>query len=220
MYRPPMTTTENWEQTLPYRDNRLLHFLSVTYAAVWLALAISPADRLDWLLENCIVFTFWAMLLWSFPRFQFSDVSYVLLFIFMLLHAIGAHYAYSNVPLGEFVRFKFGWLRNDYDRWTHFSYGILCSYPLREAALRIAPMSSFWASFTSVNLISSTSALYEILEAWVAKVVNPILGAEYLGSQGDSWDTQNDMACAIFGSCVTMAFTAWLRVRRRRAILR
>lgn len=215
-----MTTTDNWEQTRPYRENRLLQFLSVTYVAVWVALALSPVDRLDWLLENCIVFSFWAMLLWSFPRFQFSDVSYLLLFVFMLLHAVGAHYAYSNVPLGEWVRIKFGFLRNDYDRWTHFAYGVLFSYPFREAALRIAPMSSFWASFTAINLVASTSAVYEILEAWVAQVVNPVLGAEYLGSQGDSWDTQNDMLCAIVGSGIAMAFTAWVGYRRRRAILR
>ena len=215
-----MTTTENWEQTRPYRDNPLLKVLSAAYIALWIALAISPADRLDWMLENCIVFTFWAMLLWSYPRFQFSDVSYFLLFVFMLLHAVGAHYAYSNVPLGEWVRMKFGWLRNDYDRWTHFAYGLLFAYPFREASLRIAPLSNFWASFTSINLIASTSAVYEILEAWVAKVVNPVLGAEYLGTQGDSWDTQNDMLCAIVGSCIAMAFTGWLRHRRRVALLK
>jgi putative membrane protein len=215
-----MTTTENWDQSRPYRENPILQFLSATYVLMWLGMAISPVDRLDWLLENCIVFLFWAMLLWSFPRFQFSDVSYVLVFVFMLLHAVGAHYAYSNVPLGEWCRQYFGWQRNDYDRWTHFAYGLLFSYPFREAALRIAPVSTFWAAFGSINVIAASSAIYEILEAWVAQTVNPVLGAEYLGSQGDSWDTQNDMASAIFGSVVALAFTSWLQRRRRRAILR
>ena len=170
-----MTTTENWDQSRPYRENPILQFLSATY---------------------------------------------VLVFVFMLLHAVGAHYAYSNVPLGEWCRQYFGWQRNDYDRWTHFAYGLLFSYPFREAALRIAPVSTFWAAFGSINVIAASSAIYEILEAWVAQTVNPVLGAEYLGSQGDSWDTQNDMASAIFGSVVALAFTSWLQRRRRRAILR
>lgn len=215
-----MTTTETWEQSRPFRENPLLQALSALYVLLWLGMAIAPVDRLDWLLENCIVFMFWAMLLWSFPRFQFSDMSYLLLFVFMLLHAVGAHYAYSNVPIGEWFRHQFGWQRNDYDRWTHFAYGLLWSYPFREAALRLTSTSAFWAAFASVNLVASTSALYEILEAWVAQTVNPVLGAEYLGSQGDGWDTQNDMACAIFGSILTMSFTAWLQRRRRRTLLR
>ncbi len=172
-------------------------------------MAVSPVDRMDWLLENLLVFAFCGAAISSMKRFQLSDLSYVLLFVFMTLHAIGAHYTYGQVPLGYWIRDQFGWNRNDFDRVAHFAYGLLFVYPIREVFVRTLRVRGFWSYFLPVDVILSTSAFFELLEAWIAQIVKPELANQYLGSQGDFFDAQNDMASALMGAIVTMGYTAW-----------
>jgi putative membrane protein len=193
-----------------------------------LALAIAPADRADWALENALVAVAVPVLVWSWRRFPLSRLSYTLVFVFLCLHTVGAHYTYSEVPydawsrqlLGFSLNETFGFERNHFDRLVHFSYGLLMAYPARELFFRVADARGFWAYFLPLDLMLSTSALFELFE-WAAAVwFGGDLGVAYLGTQGDAWDAQKDMALAGLGALIAMSATLAVNLRWQRDFAR
>lgn len=200
--------------------NRYLLILSVVFAAEWVALAIDPYDRHDWLLENALVFIAVVMFVLTYKRFPLSRVSITLVFLFLCLHEIGAHYTYSHVPYQVWTQKIFGtslnsamdFERNHFDRFVHFSYGFLLAYPIREVFLRIASVRGFWGYFLPLDLAMSTSMIYELIEWAAAEVFGGDLGAAYLGTQGDVWDAQKDMLLATIGAFTSMALTAAINI--------
>jgi putative membrane protein len=125
--------------------NRLLQVLLGGYFLVWIVLAISPVDRQDWLLENILTLVWVTLLILTYRRFQFSDLSYLLIILFMILHAIGAHYTYSKVSLGFWLQRVMDLDRNHYDRLVHFAFGLLLAYPAYELVLCRARARHGWA---------------------------------------------------------------------------
>lgn len=186
-------------------NRRLVQGLLLWYGLFWIWLAIEPVDRRDWLLENLLSLTLVAVLALTYRRYQFSRLSYGLIALFLTLHAIGAHYTYAEVPFGYWLKDFFILSRNPFDRLAHFAYGALLVYPLRELLVRLAGLRGFWASFLSVSTILAQSGLFEVAEAVVASIVSPELGSTYLGTQGDEWDAQKDMAAALTGALLTMS---------------
>jgi putative membrane protein len=192
--------------------------LAVLFLLLWVCLAIDPHDRHDWALENALSVALVLALLLSGWRLPLSRISYTLIFLFLCLHEIGAHYTYSEVPYdawfqaltGGSLNAWMGWERNQYDRWVHFCYGLLLAYPVREVFLRVAEVRGFWGYFLPLDLTMSTSMLYELIE-WLAAVwLGGELGAAYLGTQGDPWDAHKDMLLASLGAVVAMTLTALL----------
>ncbi|MFO0775679.1 MAG: DUF2238 domain-containing protein [Nitrospiraceae bacterium] len=173
------------------------------YLVVWVALAISPVDRKDWALENILAVAFLSLLIATYRRFRLSNASYLCITGFMLLHAVGAHYTYAEVPLGFWLKEAFGLTRNPFDRIVHFSYGFFLVYPLRELLIRLADVKGFWAYYLPISGILAQSGLFEIIEMVIAVIVNPELGSAYLGMQGDEWDAQKDMVMATMGAIIT-----------------
>jgi putative membrane protein len=207
---------------------RYLILLATIYAAVWIALAIDPVDRADWMLENVLVLVFIAMMAVSYRWLVFSRISYTLMFVFLCVHAIGAHYTYSLVPYddwfiqltGASLNETLGWERNNFDRVVHFSYGLLLAYPIREVFLRIAEVRGFWGYFLPLDLTMSTSMIYELIEWAAAESLGGDLGMAYLGTQGDVWDGHKDMALASLGALIAMTLTAMLNVYLQRDFAR
>jgi len=194
------------------KRNKLLVGLLVWYGLLWTVLAIAPHNRQDWLLENLLALAAVLSLVSTYRRFQFSTPSYLLITAFLSLHATGAHYTYAEVPIGYWLQQVFGLSRNPFDRLVHFSYGLLLAYPLRELLIRLAGVSSFWSYYLPVSGTLAQSGLFEIVEAMVAQIVSPELGAAYLGTQGDEWDAQKDMIAALSGACLCMAIV-WISAR-------
>jgi putative membrane protein len=199
----------------PFKSNRVLQAMILWLVAVWILAAINPLYPRDWLLENLLVIGWSALLVATYRRFQFSNVSYGLFIAFLSLHLAGSHYTYSETPFGFWMQDWFGFERNHYDRIVHFSFGLLIAYPMREILLRTAGLNIAWSYFITLNCIMAFSAIYEVIEAITAVVVSPELGAAYLGTQGDEWDAQKDGGLAFLGSMVAMSITwAWLRMQR------
>jgi putative membrane protein len=186
-------------------------------------LAFAPLDRADWALENVLVVVAVVVLVLGYGRLRFSNLSYSLIFLFLCLHEIGAHYTYAQVPYdawfaaatGHTLNEILGWQRNHFDRLVHFLYGLLLAYPIREVFLRVANVRGFWGYFLPLDLTASTSMLFELFEWVAAEVVGGDLGMAYLGTQGDVWDAHKDMALASTGALLAMAATAgvnyWLQ---------
>ncbi|HKY70757.1 MAG TPA: DUF2238 domain-containing protein [Nitrospira sp.] len=198
----------------------LLHALLLWYGLLWTVLAIAPRDRQDWLLENLLALSAVATLAATYRRFQFSTLSYVLITVFLSLHAVGAHYTYAEVPFGFWLRDAFGLSRNPFDRLVHFAYGLLLAYPLRELLVRLAGIESFWSYYLPISGMLAQSGFFEIVEAVVAQIVSPELGTAYLGTQGDEWDAQKDMVAALSGAllCMTAVLIATATSSRSRAV--
>jgi putative membrane protein len=193
------------------RNNKFVLFAIILYAAFWTALAIKPLDRGDWLLENLLIFISVAVLALTYRRFRFSNLSYGLILIFLAFHTIGAHYTYAKVPIGFWLKDWFHLNRNHYDRIIHFGFGFLLLYPMNELLIRSGRVKPAWAPWLAAAALWALSSLFEIIEAVVAMVVRPDLGAAYLGTQGDIWDAQKDMACAFVGAVLV---ALWLIIRR------
>jgi putative membrane protein len=177
------------------------------FLAVWAVCAISPLSRTDWLLENLLTFLGVPIAIATFHRFRFSNRAYVQATVFLVLHAIGGHYTYAKVPLGDWLATAFGLARNHYDRIVHFSFGLLMLRPLRELGFRddrsLGPYAKLYFSVAGIGLWSMT---YEIVEWLVAEIVDPAAGSAYLGTQGDEWDAQKDMAVALVGALIAALF--------------
>jgi putative membrane protein len=205
-------------------SRRVVGSAACLYVALWLALAIHPYSRADWLLENALVVGLFAVL-WVVRRwFRFSNASLLLILLFLALHTIGSHYTYAKVPYdawwhsltGHTLNSVFGWERNHYDRLVHFCYGLLLAYPIREFFLRIVEVRGFWAYFLPLDVALSTSALYELIEWAAATIFGGDLGMHYLGTQGDIWDAHKDMGLAALGALLAMLITAFLSARLKR----
>jgi putative membrane protein len=183
------------------------------FAVVWVVLAVSPSDRMDWLLENGLTFIAVPLLLWSYRRHRLSDRAYVQITVFLVLHTIGSHYTYAEVPAGFWVQRALGLARNHYDRLVHFSFGLLMLRPIRELGFggtrEPGPVAVAYFTIAGVAL---WSCLYEVLEWAVAAIVDPAAGTAYLGTQGDQWDAEKDMGLAVLGAVIAAAIE-WRRAR-------
>ena len=204
--------------------NRYVLVLAVLFAIEWVLLAIAPHDRADWALENVIVIALVVLLAATYRKFPLSRVSYTLIFLFLMLHEVGAHYTYSRVPYDEWMIGLFGFSldqalgfeRNHFDRFVHFCYGLLFAYPIREVFIRIADVKGFWGYFLPLDVTMSTSMIYELVEWGAARLLGGDLGMAYLGTQGDVWDAHMDMALASLGALIAMSVTALININLQR----
>jgi len=187
------------------------------FTLVFIALGIAPKTREDWLLENLIVFATVAWLLWGWRRMRLSLAAYVLLFVFGVFHEIGSHYQYSDVPYdsvfmaltGGSLDALFGFERNQYDRFVHFLYGLLLTPVAAEILVARVPMRGFWRFLLPVTFMMSHALIYELVEWAAASVFGGELADAYLGTQGDIWDAQKDMALATLGSLLVHPLWMW-----------
>src|ERR1044071_378356 len=185
-------------------------------AAVLVITGYRPEKVFDWWLENLAALTFLAVLGISYRRLPLSDLSYLLIFVYLSLHEWGAEYKYSDVPLGEWMKPWLDTTRNHYDRIMHFSYGLLLAYPMQEWFMRVVGVTSRWRYLLPVESTLAFSACYEMTEAFLASILTPERGEEFVGMQGDMWDSQKDMLMAGLGAIAAMAVVAIGRSRRGR----
>ena len=210
------------------RYGRFCLGLLIAFAIYWALLAIAPYDRQDWLLENALTFMFVPVIVVSYWVLPLSRISYFFIFVFMCLHSLGAHYTYSEVPydawtqslFGTSINDAFGWQRNHFNRLVHFSYGLLLAYPAREIFFRLASARGFWSYFLPLDIVMSTSMIFELIEWAVAEIVGGDLGIAYLGTQGDVWDAHKDMALASLGALLTMSVTMAVNAKLQRDFAR
>ena len=182
--------------------------LLLVFGAVWTVLAIAPSYRQDWLLENVLIFV-------AVPLLVATSRS---MFVFFVLHAIGAHYTYSEVPWREWLHLQDAGTgpgsatRNNYDRFVHFSYGLLMFPAVWELFATRASPQRIWRCVMPVTFLMAHSVIYELIEWGAAVMFGGDLGVAYLGTQGDEWDAQKDMGLAtagvLVGLLLTLAFSS------------
>jgi len=193
-------------------QDKLVKILAIIFSIEWILLAINPLFRDDWMLENVLVVIYLGLMVWLRKHVKFSNASYIMMFIFLTLHEVGAHYTYAEVPYNEWTTAIFGqslndmlgFERNHFDRLIHFVYGLLLFVPLFEVFSQKSRATDVWCYFYAVNMVMSTSMLFELIEWAAAEFFGGDLGIAYLGTQGDVWDAHKDMALAWLGSIIAM----------------
>jgi putative membrane protein len=199
------------EAVSTFRSNRFLHILMSLFLAVWIISAVKPEIPEDWMLENLLVFLLVGVLIATWRWLALSNFSYLLIFVFLCLHECGAHYQYSAAVPGEWLKTILHTDRNHYDRFVHLSFGLLLWYPQREILMRKAGLRGVWLDTLPVFTTLAWSALYEMIEAVTASVVDPVDALAFLGSQGDPWDSQEDMFMALCGAVISLLLSTVMR---------
>jgi putative membrane protein len=196
---------------IPFLKNWWLKIFLVAFLAVWIDSFIGTSDYSNWMLENLLVVIFFIVLLWSYRRYQFSDLSFLLITIYLILHVYGSKYTYAENPLGYWLKDQFNWERNHYDRIVHFSFGFLLAYPMRELFLKWLRFPRWVAWILPIEITLSIGSLYELIEWSVAGIFFPEQGMAYLGTQGDIWDAQKDIALAVFGAALATTIVSSIK---------
>ncbi|MFY9554333.1 MAG: DUF2238 domain-containing protein [Blastocatellia bacterium] len=180
---------------------RVIWFAS---AAVFIWSAIQPHDYFTWLLEVIPAVAGAAVLLVTYRRFRFTTLVYTLIALHMIILMVGGHYTYAEVPIGQWIRDQFDLSRNHYDRLGHFAQGFVPAMISREVLLRLNVVKrGRWLFVLVVSVCLAISALYELVE-WIVSAMTGSSGDAFLGTQGDVFDTQKDMAMAFIGALTAL----------------
>ena len=184
----------------PFRTNQWLWLYIAVFSVIWASTLIGTTDINNWLIENILTFLCIIFLIATFKKFQFSDLSYLLICIYLCLHVYGSKYTYAENPFGYWLRDFFNASRNPYDRIVHFGFGFLLAYPMREQFLKWWKYPKRLCWILPIEITLSIGALYEIIEWAVADLFFTAQGDAYLGIQGDIWDAQKDIFLAFAGA--------------------
>ncbi len=182
--------------------------LALLFVALSIWSAIAPASREVWIAEVIPVFAAFLLLLFTYPKFRFSNTAYTLMAGWLILHTIGAHYTFANVPFDWFNQL-IGSERNQFDRVAHYIIGFY-AYPMAEFLYRKGYSGKYLASLFGLFFIMSVAAGYEIIEWIYADLEGGEAGIEFLGSQGDIWDAQKDMLADTLGAVTSLLLFLWM----------
>jgi len=172
--------------------------LVVLIVLVWSGIA--PKDGFTWFLEVVPVLVALPLLLGTRRPFPFTPLAYALMAVHAVILMVGGHYTYAEVPLFNWLRDAFELSRNHYDRLGHLAQGFVPAIVAREILLRRSPLEpGKWLFFLVTSICLAISAFYELIEWWVA-VSSGDNAVAFLATQGDIWDTQWDMFCALLGA--------------------
>ncbi len=187
--------------------------LALLLVVALIASGIAPFDRLTWLMEVMPVIIILPVLAATRRRFALTNLLYTLIFLHALVLIVGGAYTYARVPAGFWVQHAFDLARNPYDKLGHLMQGFVPALAAREIFIRNQLVRGRgMQAFLCVCVAMFVSAVYELIE-WRAAVWMGQGADEFLGTQGDVWDTQTDMACALVGSTIAVLFFARLHDR-------
>jgi putative membrane protein len=185
---------------------------SMVVLLVWSG--IHPHDRFTWWLEVAPIFLGVPALILLYPRLRLTPLVYTLIWIHCGILMLGGHYTYAQVPLGFWMERWFGFTRNHYDRIGHFAQGFIPAMLAREIFIRRSPLAgSRWLPFMVICFCLAFSAFYELVEFWTA-LAEGSAATDFLGTQGDPWDTQWDMMLALIGAIVSLLLLSRVQDRQ------
>lgn len=188
--------------------------LLLLVAIVFAWSAVGPHDYFTWFLEVAPVIIGAMILIPTYKRFTLTDLLYVLLAIHAVILMVGGHYTYAEVPLGDWVKELLGLNRNHYDRLGHLAQGFVPAILAREVLLRNRVVrGKAWLFVIVVSICLAFSAMYELIE-WSVAAITGAAAEAFLGTQGDVWDSQKDMALAFIGAILAQLLLAGLHDRQ------
>jgi putative membrane protein len=189
------------------KANKFFWLLAGLLACYWIYGWNFCIDRQDWIIENLLVVICLSVLVMIRKWHRFSDLSYLCIFLFVMLHLYGAFYAYTQNAFGSWLQNKFLLWRNPYDRIVHFSFGFFMAYPFRELLIHKFRVSSKASWLLPVEIAFSFGTIFELIEWGVSGVTTKETGETYVATQGDVWDAHKDILLAAAGAALCMLLT-------------
>jgi putative membrane protein len=190
-----------------------LALLAITIVLLAIS-AYKPYEMATWWMEVAPVIVAIPILLATYRRFPLTPLVYTLIFVHACILILGGHYTYARVPPGFWVQDFFGFARNHYDRLGHLAQGFIPAMIAREILLRRTPLrQGGWLFFLVCCVCLAISAVYEFIEWWAA-LIGGAGATEFLGTQGDVWDTQWDMFMALIGSILAQLTLARVHAKQ------
>lgn len=184
--------------------SRIHLILLALVVAVLLWSGWRPHDRLTWWLETSPGIVGLVLLGWTYGRFRLTTLCYILIALHICVLCVGGHYTYARVPLFDWLRPIFGWHRNHYDRLGHLMQGFVPAIIAREILIRLEVLKrKKWLTYLVISICLGISALYELIE-WATALACGAASTDFLGTQGDVWDTQTDMFLALVGAITAL----------------
>ncbi|WP_395043360.1 DUF2238 domain-containing protein [Flavobacterium sp.] len=199
------------DERVSLKNNIWLKIFIGFFSINWLNSYVGNTDTANWILENTLVFVFLGFLIFTYKKFIFSDLSYLLICVYLCLHVYGSKYTYAENPFGYWLKDYLDLSRNHYDRIVHFSFGFLLAYPMREMFLKWLKFPNWVAWTLPIEITLSISGFYELIEWLVADVFFKAQGDAYLGTQGDIWDAQKDIFLAFIGSIIATTLVSIIK---------
>jgi putative membrane protein len=195
------------------------HFALLTLVvAVILWSGWQPYDRLTWWLEASPGLAGLVILVATYQRFRFTTLCYTFIALHICVLCIGGHYTYARVPLFDWLRSVFNGHRNHYDRIGHFLQGFVPAIIAREVIIRLNVLKrKKWLTFFVLSICMGISAFYELIE-WAVALLSGAAAIDFLGTQGDVWDTQSDMFLAFVGASAALLLFSGLHNRELQKI--
>ena len=201
-----------------HRDRLWVYGLLILLAAVTVWSWIGATDRGTWWLESFPIWLALPVLFLSYRRFTFTRLTYALITLHACILLVGAHYTYAHVPLFDWVRDTFHLQRNDYDKVGHLAQGFVPAIVAREVLTRLRVVRGVgWRFFIVMSICMGISACYELVE-WAVALAEGSGADAFLGTQGDVWDTQSDMFCALIGAAAAQLLLGWWHDREMRRL--
>ncbi|MGO4546344.1 DUF2238 domain-containing protein [Paenibacillus sp. 2TAB23] len=200
--------------TVPFSRNKPLQFMAIIFIVFFGLMAISPTNRSQWLANSSALVAVILALVFTYKWFRFSNLSYLLMLVFFLLHLYASHYTYEGTPFDHWLKISFHTKRSYYDRVVHFAFGLFVTFPLLEILKSKVKLKGIWTYVLPVDVVLGFSALFEILEMVAAFVAGPSGEAKFVGMQGDVFDTHKDMALGLLGGVVCICILAWITWKR------
>jgi putative membrane protein len=202
------------------QDRRKIHLaLLLLVAAVMVWSGWRPYDRFTWWLESSPGLAGLVLLLATYRRFPLTTFCYTLIALHICVLCVGGHYTYARVPLFDWLRPLFSWQRNNYDRLGHLMQGLVPAIIAREIIIRLEVVRrKKWIPFLVISICLAISAFYELIEWWTA-LLSGNAANDFLGSQGDVWDTQSDMFVALVGAVCALLFLSYFHNRGLRRFM-
>jgi putative membrane protein len=188
----------------------------LVYSLVFVWSGIGAKDYFTWALEVAPAIIGLVMLIMTRNRFPLTRLVYVVILIHCVILMVGGHYTYAEVPFFDYLADVFGWHRNNYDKVGHFAQGFVPALIAREVFVRLKVVNGArWLHVIVVSMCLAISALYELIEWWVALLSGESAEA-FLGTQGYIWDTQSDMGFAFIGAIVALVVFGKMHDRQLR----
>ena len=198
---------------------RLHWFFLISGLAMLIWSGIAPKEQFTWLMEVFPAIIGGAILVATYRRFRFTSLSYGLMWFFSLILMTGGHWTYAEVPLGDWVRDALHLSRNHFDRLGHFFQGVIPAMVARELLVRTSPLRpGKWLTTACISLALAISAAYELFEWQYAAMFGGLQAESFLGSQGDVWDAQKDMALALVGAAASVVLLGRWQDRQMRRL--
>lgn len=178
--------------------------LLILLSIMFIVSLIKPKSYFIWFLEAVPAIIAITVLIYTYNKFRFTDFVYILIVVTVGIVLVGAHYSYGEVPLFDMIKKAYGLSRNNYDRFGHIIQGFVPAFIIRELLIRKVKLKrGVILSILVICVCLSISALYELIE-WSVGLMAKSSAQDFLGTQGDKWDTQWDMLCALVGAVIAV----------------